>query len=124
MPFIKARVDFNHKIREWDGFGVNYVETAQTPNYSQYSQDYGGFSTLSKEQRQEIINLIFGDDGLKPGIIKMFFDPFHQTEDKQNEPGLSNICQDNYDHETSSKWTRYFAKEGLKLTGSREEIYK
>jgi hypothetical protein len=116
MPFIKARVDFNHKIREWDGFGVNYVETAQTPNYSQYSQDYGGFSTLSKEQRQEIINLIFGDDGLKPGIIKMFFDPFHQTEDKQNEPGLSNICQDNYDHETSSKWTRYFAKEGLKLT--------
>ena len=50
---------------------VNYVETAQTPNI-RYSQDYGGFSTLSKEQRQEIINLIFGDDGLKPGIIKMF----------------------------------------------------
>ncbi len=29
---VRATVDFRQHVREWDGFGVNYVETAQTRN--------------------------------------------------------------------------------------------
>ncbi len=116
---IKAFVDFNRKLRDWDGFGVNYVETCQTPDYSANPQDYGGFSTLSGEKRQEILEMIFGEDGLKPGIIKMFLDPFHQAEDRQNGPGPDQIDMANYDHETTTGWMRYFAKKGLELTRSR-----
>ena len=74
----QARIDFDKVLNQWDGFGVNYVETAQTRDYEKDAQEYGGFSTLSEEKRQEIIDLTFGEDGLKPGVVKMFLDPFHQ----------------------------------------------
>ena len=44
-------VDFSQKPRECDGFGVNYVEFAQSRTLRDYeadSQDYGGFGTLPK----------------------------------------------------------------------------
>ena len=116
---IKAKVDFSKHLRKWDGFGVNYVETCQTSDYEADPQDYGGFGTLSEEKRQEVLDLIFGENGLKPGIIKMFFDPFHQKEERQNPKEVSAIDMKNYDHETSSKWVRYFSKEGLKRTRLR-----
>lgn len=77
-------VDFNHKIRDWDGFGFNYVQTAQTRDIFNDPQEYGGFSLLSGADREIILDMVFGDDGLKPGVIKMFLDPFHQ-----DEPGMS-----------------------------------
>ena len=55
-------VQFDRILRSWDGFGVNYVEAAQTRDYVNEPQDYGGFSTLSEASRKEIITLIFGDD--------------------------------------------------------------
>lgn len=116
MTMIKAKVDFSKKLRVWDGFGVNYVETCQTPDYAANPQDYGGFSTLSPEKRNEILDLIFSGDGLKPGVVKMFFDPFHQTEENRNKPAIGDIDQSLYDHRTSSRWTRYFAAEGQKRT--------
>lgn len=118
MTQIKAHVDFSHCHRTWDGFGVNYVETCQTQDYTTNPQDYGGFSTLDGEARQKILDLIFGAGGLKPGIIKMFFDPFHQSSENRNpaEPYLiDSTC---YDHATTSWWTRYFAREGLARTRS------
>ena len=45
---IPGTVDFSRKLRTWDGFGVNYVETCQTYDNVKNPQDYGGFSTLSK----------------------------------------------------------------------------
>jgi len=27
---VRAEVDFSTKLRDWDGFGVNYVEVAQS----------------------------------------------------------------------------------------------
>lgn len=110
---IKAKIDFSKKLREWDGFGVNYVETCQTEDYRINPQDYGGFSTLTEEKRQEIINYIFGEDGLKPGIVKMFLDPFHQKQHIPNHKNTKILDQNLYDHETTTKWMQYFVEQGL-----------
>lgn len=115
-----AQVDFSRKLRDWDGFGVNYVETAQTRDYFAEPQEYGGFSTLTEAQRQEIIELIFGPDGLKPGLVKMFLDPFHQPEPG---PGYrydrDAIDPATYDHTSTTQWMRYFVREGLTKTRAR-----
>jgi len=105
---VRAEVDFSKTLRGWDGFGVNYVEVPQSLDYSKDPQEYGGFSLLSEAERQRILDMTFGDDGLKPGIVKMFFDPFHQEE-----PGGP------FDHETTTRWMRYFVREGLKRTRAR-----
>jgi hypothetical protein len=110
-------VDFSQKLQTWDGFGVNYVEASQTRDYDADPQEYGGFSTLTEADRQQIIELIFGEDGLKPGVIKMFLDPFHQDEpgpDYDWDPGV--IDPSAYDHATTTQWMRYFVREGLKKT--------
>jgi O-glycosyl hydrolase len=107
---VRARVDFSKNLRVWDGFGVNYVETAQTPDYSRDPQEYGGFSLLTEAERQQILDMIFGDDGLKPGVVKMFLDPYHQSE-----------AGGPYDHETTTKWMRYFVQGGLERTRGRGE---
>jgi len=102
---IRAEVHFDEIIRPWDGFGFNYVETAQTLNYKTDKQEYGGFSLLDETEKQEIINMIFGEDGLKVGLIKMFHDPWHQ-ETPNSE----------FDHKSSTENMRYFVREGLKKT--------
>ncbi len=107
-PVIKGvdiKVKFDQKIRDWDGFGFNYVETAQTPDYNEFKQEYGGFSLLDENEKAEVIDLVFGEDGLKVGLVKMFYDPFHQTE-----PGGA------YDHETTTKYMREFVRMGLAKT--------
>lgn len=73
-------MDFAKKLQIWDGFGFNYVETAQTMDYAKDPQEYGGV-----------------------GLLKMFLDPFHQVK-----PGGK------FDHETTTQWLRYVAREGLK----------
>jgi hypothetical protein len=105
---VRAEVDFSKHIRPWDGFGVNYVEVAQAIDYTQDPQEYGGFSLLTEEKRQQIVDMVFGDEGLKPGLVKMFLDPHHQAE-----PGGE------FDHETTTRWMRYFVREGLKRTRVR-----
>ena len=100
---IRAEADFSQKLRDWDGFGFNYVEVSQTLDYAQDSQEYGGFSLLKEAERQEIVDMVFGPEGLRPGLVKMFLDPFHQKE-----PGGA------FDHETTTRWMRYFVREGLK----------
>ena len=114
---IRATVDFSETIREWDGFGVNYVETAQTRDYAKDPQEYGGFSLLTKQERQRIIEMIFGEDGLKPGLLKMFYDPWHEPENDNGDP--RQIDMSRFDHTTTTKWLRHFAQEGLKLTRTR-----
>lgn len=103
-----AQVDFSKQLRPWDGFGVNYVEVSQTIDYGADPQEYGGFSLLSEGERQQIMDMIFGDDGLKPGVVKMFLDPWHQAK-----PGGP------FDHEWTTRWMRYFVHEGLNRTRAR-----
>jgi len=105
---IKANVDFSQKLQLWDGFGVNYVELAQSTDPITDPQEYGGFSLLTEEKRQKIVDMIFGTEGLQPEIVKMFFDPF-----QQKQPGGT------FDHESTTKWMRYFVHEGIKKTKAR-----
>lgn len=105
---IRTEVHFDEMIREWDGFGFNYVETAQTMDYDEDPQEYGGFSLLSETQKREIIDMIFGEDGLKVGLVKMFYDPWHQAE--PDGP---------FDHNKTTENMRYFVREGLKITHAR-----
>ncbi len=107
---IPATVDFSNKIRAWDGFGVNYVETSQTFNYDNWPQDYGGFSFISQEAQEEIIDLIFGENGLQPDLIKMFYDPLHQTE-RGGE----------FNHERTTANMRHFVRSGLELSNQRNQ---
>ena len=101
----RAEVDFSVHLRDWDGFGFNYVETAQTMDYTTDPQDYGGFSLLNRSQKEEIIELIFGESGLKVGLVKMFYDPWHQEK-----PGGP------FDHETTTSNMREFVRMGLERT--------
>jgi hypothetical protein len=116
----RVQIDFSQKIRDWDGFGVNYVEVAQTRDYGTDPQDYGGFSVLSEADRQRVLDMIFGTDGLRPGIIKMFLDPYHQPRPESGyDWDVDVVDLDAYDHATTTKWMRYFAKEGLARTRAR-----
>jgi hypothetical protein len=123
MTMRKALVDFTRKLREWDGFGVTYVETAQTRTLQEYEadpQDFGGFSSLSEDDRQAILDMIFGADGLKPALTKMFLDPFHQDEPGESYKWDRNVIEmDAYDHERTTHWMRYFVREGLRRTRAR-----
>jgi hypothetical protein len=101
-------VDFSKNLRTWDGFGFNYVETAQTIDYEENPTDYGGFSIITEQSREEIIDLVFGDEGLKVGLVKMFLDPFQQKE----QGGV-------YDHETTTQNMRMFFRRGLEKTRAR-----
>lgn len=104
LEHVPAAVDFADTLQRWDGFGFNYVETCQTRDYDAYRQDYGGFSRLSQETKQEIIKWVFGSEGLDVDIIKMFLDPWHQASP-----------QSAFDHERTQTNMLYFAKEGAKL---------
>ena len=115
----EAAVHFENKLRAWDGFGVNYVEAPMTRDYQKAPQDYSGFSTLPEQKRQEIIELTFGPDGVKPGIVKMFLDPFHEGMTKPAGLNAKVLDMSKFDHATRTQWTRYFFREGLKKTRAR-----
>jgi hypothetical protein len=116
----RTQINFADKIRDWDGFGINYVEAAQTRDYQADPQEYGGFSTLSEAERQEILDLTFGDDGLKPGVVKMFLDSFHQDEPGPDYDWSPDTIDPNaYDHDTTTEWMRYFVRGGLERTRAR-----
>jgi hypothetical protein len=71
----RAEVDFSKQLQVWDGFGFNYVETAHTYDYGEFTQEYGGFSLLDEQEKQEIVKLVrdlldsqgLQDIGVTPG---------------------------------------------------------
>lgn len=116
----RATVDFGDTLREWDGFGVNYVETAQTFDPDEDPQEYGGFSILEGEDRRKVLRMVFGEGGLKPSLVKMFLDPFHQPEPGPGYAlGEPEIDLEAYDHESTTRWMRTFAREGCQMTRER-----
>ena len=69
---------------------------------------------MDENQKKEIIDLVFGEDGLKVNLVKMFLDPFHQ----ENPNGK-------FDHETTTANMREFIRMGLeksKMRGAEIEI--
>lgn len=116
----KATIRFDRLLQEWDGFGINYVEACQTRDYASSPQDYGGFSILPDAAVDEIIALVFGDDGLRPGVAKMFLDPWHQPEPPAGYDFTSGrVVPGAYDHETTTRWMRRFIRDGTALTRKR-----
>ena len=105
---VKASIDFQDHLREWDGFGVNYVQTAHTRDYEEFPQEYGGFSLLDEQEKDEVIDLFFGEDGLKVNLVKMFLGPLHQTE-----PGGP------YDHTTTTSYMLEFARKAKQKLDER-----
>jgi len=105
-------IKFEEPLWEWDGFGVNYVQTRHTRDYKVFPQDYGGFKYLSEEDRQTVMDMIFGEDGLRPGIIKVFADPFHEPVNDNDDP--FSIDMDKFDHTTTTEWILYFCREAEK----------
>ena len=118
---VTMKVDFGQKVRDWDGFGVNYVETHQTRDYRKLPDEYGGFSLLSPDKREKILDMIFGADGLRPSLIKMFLDPFHEgyteADNDNSDPNVINMA--GFDHQKTTAWMRFFAREGLARTRKR-----
>ena len=110
-------IRFDRPIRPWHGFGVNYVQSAQTRNYNLYQQDFSGFSFASQETRDQVMEMIFGEDGLRPGLTKLFLDPFHEgmTKEGNDNADPMKIDLEGYDHEWTTTWIRYFNREGLKM---------
>ena len=97
------------------------TETAQTRNYTNWSQDYGGFSILKQSDIDNIMKLTFDQqDGLRPGLIKMFLDPFHEgyTIDQNDNDDPFVINMTGYDHTTTTKQMRYHATTGYKTLQS------
>ena len=102
---VHATVDFSRTLQQWDGFGFNYVEAAHTSDMEEFNQEYGGFSLLDEPEKQEIISMVFGEEGLKVGLVKMFLGSLHQKE-----------ADGPFDHRYTTGNMRYFVREGLKLT--------
>lgn len=105
---VKAEVDFSEHLHTWDGFGVNYVQTAHAKKVEPGIQEYGGFSILSPIDQNQVLEMIFGENGLKPGIVKLFLDPLHQTT-----PGGK------FDHASTTGFMLQFASKGLELSRKR-----
>jgi hypothetical protein len=65
--------------------------------------------------------MIFGADGLRPSLIKMFLDPFHEgytaADNDNQDPNVINMAR--FDHQTTTAWMRFFAKQGLARTRKR-----
>lgn len=112
-------IDFSRTLQDWDGFGVNYVQTRHTRDPDVFDQDYGGMKYLNDLERQEMINLIFGDDGLQPSIVKCFLDPFHEPFNDNEDPYV--IAEAGFDHKRTTGYMGYFLREGLKRTKARND---
>lgn len=121
IPRPHLTVDFSKPVALWDGFGVNYVETSQTRDYEKWPQEYGGFSLLDDREKREILDLIFGSNGLKPGITKLFLDPFHEgLTIKDNDNGNANkIDQKKFNHSRTTNNILFFNTEGLRISKSQ-----
>ena len=117
-----VRIDFACRLQPWDGFGFNYVEACQTRDFGTSPQDYGGFSILSESARREIIELVFGDEGLRPGVVKMFLDCWHQREPGPDYDFNSRqIAVGAYDHRSTTALMRAFVRGGAAYARQRKE---
>lgn len=117
QPPSVVRVAFDQPLRPWDGFGVNYVQAAQTPDPVATPQDFGGASLLTDAQRREVIDLVFGADGLQPDLLKMWILPFHERENDNADPEVTDATK--FDVAGPTEWMRWFAREGQAATRAR-----
>ena len=56
---------------------------------------------------------VFGDDGLRVGLLKVFADPFLSMNGKTTTTTLSSRIHPKFDYTTTRPWIAYFARHGL-----------
>ena len=78
-------------------------------------EDYGSFSRLPESVKNEVLDLIFGEDGLDVGLVKMFLSPYLLLD--PSSPGV--LVLDDYRFKECLPETINFAREGLKRTEDR-----
>ncbi len=121
-PLRVLTADFTAPLRPWDGFGFNYVETAQTRDYRSAPQDYGGLSGVTEAVREQVYDWVFGEDGLRPGLLKLFLDPFHMTEPGPGYRANSDRIQPEfYEHSATTRQMHAFAREAVRRAAARGE---
>lgn len=107
MPDLLT-IDFQDTRQEWDGFGVNYVEMTHSRDGSY--EDYGSFSDMTDAEIEKVLQAIFGEDGLQPGVVKLFLSPYLLRDAPR--PGVIDL--DAYRFEECLQQTIFFAKEGIR----------
>jgi hypothetical protein len=112
-------VAFDRHVRDWDGFGAHYVEVRHTRDYDEWPQDYGGFKYLTEQEKQEVMDLLFGDDGLRINVLKMFLDPYHEPTPDNDDHNVINMA--GFQHARTTENMRYFARQALHRTRARGE---
>ncbi len=104
---IRAYVDFSKTIREWDGFGISFLNSLcikPDPVPSLFKSEN---NLIDENSFKKIAELIFGLDGLKISIIKTFISlskqkqfSFHYNEN--DSVNKSEISFTPFDQETST----------------------
>ena len=104
----EINMHFDQSLQVWEGFGCNYVEMSHSRDGAY--EDYGSFSELSEADKEKILDMIFGAEGLQPGVVKMFL-PSHLLPEPP-QPGVIDL--DKYRFDQCMAQTIYFAKEGMR----------
>ena len=86
---LRAYVDFSRILRPWDGFGVTYRTFASAP--ARFNPEF-----------------VFGSDGLRASIVRIFLDPWHQKKTDTRYPEDGPGEADEYDHTTGTEQIREF----------------
>ncbi len=120
---FRVDVNFGRTLQNWDGFGVTYVEAAQTHDPAANPQDYGGLSMMSEEDQRFVLNAVFGDEGLHPSLAKIFITPFGQQNPPETLPDsktpLDSTAYDFGAQSAGMSRAIAFQQEGLRLTRAR-----
>lgn len=95
-------------LQPWGDHGVNDVEVRQTRDCTETPRDYGELSAPSEAGRREILDMVFGLEGLQAGLVTMFFSAWHKAEGGGR-----------FHHEATARWIHRFPGEGLPRTRTR-----
>ena len=78
---------------------------------------------MNEPQRREILELIFGRDGLCPGFSKMFLDVYHEglTGKENDNADPYALAPGGYNHVMTTRWMCYFNSQGQRMTRERGE---
>ncbi len=104
----RISIDFNSHTRDWDGFGCNYVEMSHSRDGSY--EDYGSFSELPVSEREKVLDMIFGVDGLGVSLMKIFL-PSHLLPEPPNDGA---VHLEDYRVDECLPQNIEFAQEGIK----------
>ena len=95
---LRAYVDFSKRLRDWDGFGITY-----TGGVRRIPQSEKVFMSLQQENRLRLLESLFGSDGMRAAIIRLYLDPAYDLlSQPYRSPEESTINVSEYAFEADS----------------------